>query len=151
MNAQKGFTLIELMIVVAIIGILAAIAVPAYQSYTKRAAYTEVTVGMSSVKTAVDVCYSTTNDLGQCSTATGIGTALPTNITTGTLNSITLSTGGVITATPNAVKGIATTDTCVLTPQATDETATTASSPASTKRLIWTYSGACVNNGYVKN
>ncbi|TEU27954.1 pilin [Alkanindiges illinoisensis] len=53
MNAQKGFTLIELMIVVAIIGILAAVAIPAYQDYTKRAKVTEGLSLASSAKTAV--------------------------------------------------------------------------------------------------
>ena len=53
MNAQKGFTLIELMIVIAIIGILAAIALPAYQDYTKRAKVTEGISMASSAKTSV--------------------------------------------------------------------------------------------------
>ncbi|NMM14009.1 MAG: prepilin-type N-terminal cleavage/methylation domain-containing protein [Rhodoferax sp.] len=52
-NMQKGFTLIELMIVVAIIGILAAVALPAYQDYTIRAKVSEVILAGSSAKTAV--------------------------------------------------------------------------------------------------
>lgn len=53
MNAQKGFTLIELMIVIAIIGILAAIAIPAYQDYTTRAKVTEMLSVASSAKTSI--------------------------------------------------------------------------------------------------
>ena len=53
MNVQKGFTLIELMIVVAIIGILAAIAIPAYQDYTARAKVSEVLVAGSAAKSAI--------------------------------------------------------------------------------------------------
>ena len=52
-SMQKGFTLIELMIVVAIIGILAAVALPAYQDYTVRAKVSEVILAASSAKTAV--------------------------------------------------------------------------------------------------
>ena len=53
---QSGFTLIELMIVVAIIGILAAVALPAYQSYTAKATYSEVVLATSGLKTDVEVC-----------------------------------------------------------------------------------------------
>ncbi|TVL16620.1 pilin [Shewanella algae] len=52
----QGFTLIELMIVVAIIGILAAIALPAYQNYTNKAKFSEVIAATGSAKTAIDVC-----------------------------------------------------------------------------------------------
>ena len=63
MNTQKGFTLIELMIVIAIIGILAAIALPAYQDYTNRAKVTEVITYMSSAKTGVAEQYASTTTL----------------------------------------------------------------------------------------
>ncbi len=56
MKKQSGFTLIELMIVVAIVAILAAIALPAYQSYTLRAKYSEVISAAGPAKTAAEVC-----------------------------------------------------------------------------------------------
>lgn len=59
MNAQKGFTLIELMIVVAIIGILAAIAIPAYQDYTVRTKVSEMIVGASSPKSLISEAFQT--------------------------------------------------------------------------------------------
>ena len=58
-KTQQGFTLIELMIVVAIIGILAAIALPAYQTYTNKAKFSEVILATSAVKTQIDVCGQT--------------------------------------------------------------------------------------------
>lgn len=58
MNKQSGFTLIELMIVVAIIGILAAIAVPQYQQYTNKAKFTEVVNATAPMKGAVEICIN---------------------------------------------------------------------------------------------
>ena len=58
-NAQNGFTLIELMIVVAIIGILAAVALPAYQNYSNRAAFSELVLAVTPRKTAVELAIQT--------------------------------------------------------------------------------------------
>lgn len=96
---QKGFTLIELMIVVAIIGILAAVALPAYNNYTNKARFSEVVMATSPIKTALAECAQT----GDCLTTT---TATPpvtswSTVTTGS-GSTTGSIGGVTMPLPVA-------------------------------------------------
>jgi type IV pilus assembly protein PilA len=72
-SIQKGFTLIELMIVVAIIGILAAVALPAYQDYTIRARSTELILAASSVRTSVTEAAQGLNSLGTSGSGLVIG------------------------------------------------------------------------------
>ena len=76
MKKQSGFTLIELMIVVAIIGILAAVAVPQYQTYTKKAKFTEVVQATQPFKLGVELCYqNNNNDLTVCKPSLASSTA----------------------------------------------------------------------------
>ncbi|WP_312527933.1 pilin [Comamonas sp.] len=93
---QKGFTLIELMIVVAIIGILAAVALPAYQDYTKRARVSEALSLMSGAKASVTEYYSTNNAWPANNAAAGLATAA--SINGGSVSSVTVDTSKITAA-----------------------------------------------------
>ena len=104
-SMQKGFTLIELMIVVAIIGILAAVAIPAYQDYTVRSKVSEMIVAGASVKSAISEGYQTNGMVGVKSAAAsatkglGVGTPVGTANVSKYLEKIEVTDAGVITLT----------------------------------------------------
>lgn len=135
MSRQKGFTLIELMIVIAIIGILAAIALPAYQTYTKKARFTEVVLAAATVRANIDTCFQ------------GRGNYTISNCDT--IEKVSINASGVTNA--NNVNSISITPVTALvtaTGEPSVDSATYTLLPtANNGTLIWTASGTCIAAG----
>ncbi|AAZ18112.1 probable pilus assembly protein major pilin PilA [Psychrobacter arcticus 273-4] len=135
MLKQQGFTLIELMIVIAIIGILAAIAIPSYQAYTKKARFTEVVLAATTVRTNIDTCFQ------------GRGKYVLTNCDS--IAEVSLNASGVTAA--NNVNSISITPTTALvtaTGEANVDSATYTLQPTVVNNsLTWEIGGTCFAAG----
>ena len=131
---QQGFTLIELMIVVAIIGILAAVALPAYQSYTQRATFSEVVLATTPYKSAFEVAVQTGRISALADADAGANGIPAAAGATGDVSSVTV-TDGVITATGLAASFGGTAYTYILTPGGV-------AAP-----IQWTITGTCLAAG----
>ena len=97
-KAQSGFTLIELMIVVAIIGILAAVAIPAYSDYTAKAKASNVLSAVGPIKTAVAMCAQEAGEATNCNEK-ATPNPIPAFTATKEVTKLTVADAGVIEAT----------------------------------------------------
>ena len=131
-RAQRGFTLIELMIVVAIIGILAAIAIPQYQNYTRKAAFTEIVQIASGRQKDVALCIQNNNGAtAPCDDgANGVGWSIPAAAgAQGRVASVSV-TDGQITGTAATAQQLAG-ETIIYTPTVNGDSVT------------WAVTGTC--------
>ncbi|MFC6204157.1 MULTISPECIES: prepilin-type N-terminal cleavage/methylation domain-containing protein [Psychrobacter] len=101
-TTQTGFTLIELMVVIAIIGILTAIAMPHYSNYTSRIRATAAAAELASIKLAVNECIALTSVIVGCNAGTNAIPTIAAFTVTDNVTALTSVVDGVITATTGA-------------------------------------------------
>lgn len=141
-TGQRGFTLLELMITIAIVWIIASIAIPSYIDYTKKTHYSELIRATAPYKLAVVQCYNETGSFDHCSSSNTVVNGIPPTITappnpTSTIGKISV-VKGVIIAEPNNMHGIKSDQQYILTPAANSGV------------ISWVVSGKAVEEGLTK-
>lgn len=134
---KAGFSLIELLIVLSIMGILVALAIPSYKTYTRRAHYAEIVQAAAPFKLGVHECYAITGELPSCHNGeNGVPPDIMQTAVGSLVASVTTTNNGTITVTPKARFGINAQDTYQLIPTAQDN------------QLTWHIAGGGVKHGY---
>ncbi|TDR32995.1 pilin [Hydromonas duriensis] len=141
-RTQFGFTLLELLVVIAVIGVLASLAVPRMQNQLNKAKFIDVINATGPYKTAVEMCFLKTNALTACDSGNANGYVPPALGANGNVQSVSVSPNGAITATGASLfdasgkdangASISTPQTYVLTPT------------QNSNGLTWGVSGTCV-------
>ncbi len=137
LKKQRGFSLIEVMIVIAIIAILVASALPSYQKYTKRAHYMEIIQAAAPLKLAIAECFEITGSLYDCKSGNNLIPKKQYN-TSSLISSSEVMSHGIIHIIPKNKYGLNSMDDYYLTPS-TNDTA-----------IIWQSSGGAVAAGYAR-